>query len=106
MDTSLTQYPVIQVKALRFEYLIIFLNSYAPQIWTQPYYNHIIRKYELTLPIFVKKHIFFYFQFRWKKISRMKKIQEIVININKCHYMKDHDFRKVEKKEPSNLEFL
>jgi len=36
----------------------------------------------------------------------MKKIQEIVININKCHYMKDHDFKKVEKKEPSNLEFL
>jgi hypothetical protein len=36
----------------------------------------------------------------------MKKIQEIVININKCHYMKDHDFIKAEKKEPSNLEFL
>ena len=106
MDTSLTKYPVIQVKTLRFEYLIIFLNSYAPQIWTQPYYHHIIRKYELTLPIFMKKHIFFYFQFRWKKTSLMKKIQEIVININKCHYMKDHDFRKVEKKEPSNLEFL
>ena len=106
MDTSLTQYPVIQVKTLRFEYLIIFLNSYAPQIWTQPYYHHIIRKYKLTLPIFMKKTYFFHFQFRWKKTSRMKKIQEIVININKCHYMKDHDFRKVEKKEPSNLEFL
>ena len=51
MDTSLTQYPVIQVKTLRFEYLIIFLNSYAPQIWTQPYFHHNIRKYELTLPL-------------------------------------------------------
>ena len=58
MDTSLTQYPVIQVKTLIFEYLIIFLNSYALQIWTQPYFHHIIRNYEFTLPIFMKKHIF------------------------------------------------
>ena len=58
MDTSLTKYPVIQVKTLRFQYLIIFLNSYAHQIWTQPYFHHIIRNYELTLPIFMKKHIF------------------------------------------------
>ena len=58
MDTSLTQYPVIQVKTLRFEYLIIFLNSYEPQIWTQPYFHHNIRKYKVTLAIFVKNHIF------------------------------------------------
>ena len=58
MDTSLTQYPVIQVKTLRFEYLFIFLNPYALQIWTQPYFYHNIRKYELTLPIFMK-NIFF-----------------------------------------------
>ena len=67
MDTSLTKYPVIQVKILRFEYLIIFLNSYAPQIWTQPYYHHIIRKYELTLPIFMKKHIFSTFNLGGRK---------------------------------------
>jgi hypothetical protein len=67
MDTSLTKYPVIQVKTLRFEYLIIFLNSYAPQIWTQPYYHHIIRKYELKLPIFMKEHIFSTFNLGGKK---------------------------------------
>ena len=67
MDTSRTQYPVIQVKTLRFEYLIIFLNLYALQIWTQPYFHHIIRKYELTLPIFVKKHIFSTFNLGGRK---------------------------------------
>ena len=67
MDTSLTKYHVIQVKTLIFEYLIIFLYLYAPQIWTQPYFYHNIRKYELTLPIFMKKHIFSTFNLGGRK---------------------------------------
>ena len=58
MDTSLTQYPIIQVKTLRFEYLIIFLNSYEPQIWRQPYIYSSNRKHKVTLAIVMVTNYF------------------------------------------------
>ena len=32
-------------QTLKFEHIITFLNSYAPQIWTQPYVDYNIRKH-------------------------------------------------------------
>ena len=106
MDTSLTYYLVIQVKTLSFVKLVILSNSYASQIWTKLYFHHKIRKYEVILRIIMLKHIF-YFRFRWKKTSRIKKIQEIVINIQtNATNLKIIILEKFRKKETSNLEFL
>ena len=45
-------------ETLRFEYIIMFLNSYAPQIWIQSYFYHNIRKYDVTRLIVMQKYIF------------------------------------------------
>jgi hypothetical protein len=58
MDTSLLLFSKTQSQTLRFEYLIIILDSYATKIWTQPYVDHNIRKYEVTLPFFLKQSWF------------------------------------------------
>jgi hypothetical protein len=54
------------------------LNSYAPQIWSQPYVYHNTRKYEVTSLIVMHKHIF-YSLFGWKKqdISKISKEQQL-----------------------------
>ena len=69
-------------QTLRFEHLIIILNSYQLQIWTQPYAYHNIWKYEVTLLIVMQKTYFFYSLLRWHK-RHMQEIQEIPINIQK-----------------------
>ena len=58
MDTSLIKYAVIQVKTLRFEYLITCSNLYASQFLTPPYADHNIKKYQVTLAIVMQKHAF------------------------------------------------
>jgi hypothetical protein len=41
-------------------HLITLLKSYAAQIWSQPNFGLSMIKYEVTLPLVVKK-LFFYF---------------------------------------------
>jgi len=65
---------------LSFVKLVILSNSYASRIWTKLYFHQKNRKYEVILPIIMLK-TFSIFQFWCKKTSRIKKIQEIVINI-------------------------
>ena len=36
------------------------MNSYEPQIWTQPYIYDYIRKYEVTPLIIIEQHIFLF----------------------------------------------
>ena len=81
------------------------MNSYAPRIWIQPYFRHNIIKYEVTLQIVLQKHIFL-FSTRVEENKSHVKIIIIVINIQiNTIKMKERDFRKIQEKEISNLEF-
>jgi len=56
MHLYLVSYNSIQT--LRFEYSIIFLNTYTSQIWTQSYVYLNIIKYKVTIVIVIE-NIFF-----------------------------------------------
>ena len=62
-------------------YLIILLNSYAPQIWPQPYFFLNIKEYEVTIVVATQK-IFFLYTITLKKIRRTRKVKK-AINIPK-----------------------
>jgi hypothetical protein len=64
MDAPLLKFLITQVKTLVFEYLVAFLNSYEPQIWTQPY---------IFLPIYI---VFFLYHLLWKKFGFLFSIWE------------------------------
>lgn len=65
---------------LKFEYIIIFLNSYKPQIGTQSYIYHNIRKYIWSYIANCYKKIFLFSTYV-KENELGKLIQEIVIQI-------------------------
>jgi len=48
-------------QTFRFAYFMKFSNLYELQILTQGYVYHEIRKYEVTLAIFMKKYIFLFY---------------------------------------------
>ena len=81
------------------------MNSYAPQIWTQPYFHHNIIKYEVTLQIVLQKHIFLFSTGVEENKSHIKGIINSILHTNKYHKMKERNFRKIQEKEISNLEF-
>jgi len=81
------------------------LNSYAPRIWIQPYFRHNITKYEVTLQFFLQKHIFLFYTGVEEHKSHIKGIINSILHTNKYHKMKERNFRKIQEKEISNLEF-
>ena len=47
----------------------MFLNSYASQIWTQPYFYHNVRKYEVRLAIAMPKRDFSFLHYVRRKYA-------------------------------------
>ena len=60
----------------------MFSNSYAPQIWTQSYFHHNIKKYEVTRLIVMQ--IFFIFSIWMEENKLYVEDPRTEINIQKC----------------------
>ena len=60
--------------------MIIFLKSYIPQIWKQIMLTIVIEMMKLNY-LLLCQNTYFNFMFKWKKTSHIKKIHEILIDL-------------------------
>jgi len=73
---------------LSFEYLITFLNSYAPWTRTQPHFPHIVRKYEVTLVIAMPKSYFLFCTWLEENLLYRKVMINNNLHTKICHRWK------------------
>jgi hypothetical protein len=73
---------------------------------TQPYVHHKIIKYELTLPTGRHKQVVFIIYLTVENKPFAKHPRNSNYHTNRGQYMGDRDFRKIQEKEPSDLEFI
>ena len=73
---------------MSFEYLITFLNSYAPWTRTQPHFPHIVRKYEVTLVIAMPKSYFLFCTWLEENLLYRKVMINNNLHTKICHRWK------------------